>query len=132
MKCIVVTPDRTVLDTDADFVSLPLYDGEIGIAPKHAPLIGRLGYGELRIKNSVGEQPVYYIQSGFVEVLNDVVTLLTENAIEASKIDLEESKKNLDNVLAKPAKNEELMKLKAQELAAARAKHHIALKRAGQ
>lgn len=132
MRCIVVSPDRTILDVEASFVSLPLYDGEIGIGPKHTPLIGRLGYGELRIKTEDGNQTVYYIQSGFVEVLNDVVTLLTENAIEASKIDLQEAKKLLEETLAKSAKNEELMKLKEQDLAAARAQHHIALKRAGQ
>lgn len=131
MKCIVVTPDRTVLDMETDFVSLPLYDGEIGIAPKHAPVIGRLGYGELRIKTDQPDPLVYYIQSGFVEVLNDIVTVLTENAIEASKIDFQESKKRLEDALAKPAKNEELMKLKQQDIAAARAQHHIALKRAG-
>ena len=132
MKCIVVTPDRTVLEMETDFVSLPLYDGEIGIAPKHAPLIGRLGYGELRIKTEKADPLVYYIQSGFVEVLNDNVTILTESAIEASKIDLQESKKCLEDALAKPAKNAELMKLKSQDVAAARAQHHIALKRSGQ
>ncbi len=132
MRCIVVSPDRTILDVEASFISLPLFDGEIGIGPKHTPLIGRLGYGELRIKTENGDQSVYYVQSGFVEVLNNVVTLLTENVIDASKIDLQESKKLLEETLAKPAKNEELMKLKEQDLAAARAQHHIALKRAGQ
>ena len=49
MQCIVVTPEATVLDEPADFVALPLYDGEIGIAPGHAPTLGRLGYGEMRV-----------------------------------------------------------------------------------
>ena len=46
---IVVTPEATVLDEQVDFVALPLYDGEIGIAPGRSPMIGRLGYGELRL-----------------------------------------------------------------------------------
>ncbi len=41
LQCIVVTPEATVLDEMVDFVALPLYDGEIGIAPGRAPLIGR-------------------------------------------------------------------------------------------
>src|SRR5439155_1110249 len=50
LQCVVVTPERAVVDEEADFVALPLYDGEIGILPGRAPLVGRLGYGELRIK----------------------------------------------------------------------------------
>ena len=49
LQCIVVTPESTVLDEQVEFVALPLDDGEIGIAPGRAPLIGRLGYGELRL-----------------------------------------------------------------------------------
>ncbi len=48
LQCIVVTPERTVFDQPAEFVALTLFDGEIGIAPGHAPLIGRLGCGEMR------------------------------------------------------------------------------------
>ena len=49
LQCVVVTPETTVLDTPADFVAMPLYDGQCGIGANHSPLIGRLGYGELRI-----------------------------------------------------------------------------------
>ena len=42
LTCTVVTPETTVLDTSAFFVALPLFDGEIGIAPAHSPMIGRL------------------------------------------------------------------------------------------
>ena len=44
-----MTPEQTVRDAEADFVALTLFDGEIGIAPGHTPLIGRLGYGEMRM-----------------------------------------------------------------------------------
>ena len=55
LQCIVVTPERTVRDTSAEFVALPLYDGEIGIAPGHSPMIGRLGSGEMRIVGDEGQ-----------------------------------------------------------------------------
>ena len=56
LQCIVVTPERTLCDRPADFVALTLLDGEIGIAPGHTPMIGRLGCGEMRIRR-VGEGP---------------------------------------------------------------------------
>ncbi|MCE5267309.1 MAG: ATP synthase F1 subunit epsilon [Planctomycetaceae bacterium] len=86
MQCIVVTPERTLLDEEAEFVALTLFDGEIGIAPGHTPLIGRLGCGEMRLKNE-GQTDRYYVEGGFVEVLDDVVTVLTQHAMAASEID---------------------------------------------
>ena len=76
LQCIVVTPERTVYDQPAEFVALTLFDGEIGIAPGHAPMIGRLGYGEMRIGREAGSRR-YYVEGGFVEVLGDVVSVLT-------------------------------------------------------
>ena len=64
LQVIVVTPEATVLDQGADFVALPLFDGEIGIAPQHSPMIGRLGYGELRTK-SHGTNRRYFVDGGF-------------------------------------------------------------------
>lgn len=86
MQCIVVTPEQTVLDETADFVALTLFDGEIGIAPGHMPMIGRLGCGEMRIRGG-GRTDHYYVEGGFVEVLEDVVSVLTRRAIPADEID---------------------------------------------
>ena len=47
---MVVTPEKAVLDEVADFVAVPMFDGELGVEPGRLPLIGRLGYGELRIR----------------------------------------------------------------------------------
>src|SRR3954462_11071319 len=66
LTCTIVTPEQTALETKADFVALPLFDGEIGIAANHGPLIGRRGYGEIRI-TSAGQTAVYYIDGGFVQ-----------------------------------------------------------------
>ena len=68
--CIVVTPEQTVCEKPADFVAATLFDGEIGIGPGHTPLIGRLGFGELRIRR--GDQTDrFYIEGGFIEVVNE-------------------------------------------------------------
>ena len=49
MQCIVVTPENTLRDAGADFVAVPLFDGELGVDKNHSPMLGRLGNGEMRI-----------------------------------------------------------------------------------
>ena len=86
LRVVVVTPEQTVLDAATEFVALPLFDGELGVAPSHAPMIGRLGFGELRI----GREPAvqrFYVDGGFVQVADDVVSVLTNRAIPAAKLD---------------------------------------------
>ena len=100
MKCIVVTPEKTVLSQDSTFVVLPLFDGECGILPNHAPLIARLGAGELRITGTDGQQTPYYVEGGFVEVLGDTVALLTMYALPAQDLDLAEAETELEEELA--------------------------------
>ena len=58
LQCVVVTPERTLLDELVDFVALPLYDGELGVLPGRSPLIGRLGYGELRTRIGGDDPPL--------------------------------------------------------------------------
>ena len=51
LRVMIVTPEETVLDTRAEYVAMPLFDGEIGIYRNHSPMIGGLGYGEMRIRS---------------------------------------------------------------------------------
>jgi len=86
LQCVVVTPERAVLDERVDFVALPMYDGELGVLPGRAAVIGRLGPGELRIRQ--GEQARrYFVDGGFAQVRGDVVTVLTPRAQKAEDID---------------------------------------------
>ena len=79
LHCVVVTPEQALMDEPADFVALPMYDGELGVLPGRAPLIGRLGYGELRVRR--GERTKhFYVDGGFAEVRSNVVTVLTGKA----------------------------------------------------
>jgi F-type H+-transporting ATPase subunit epsilon len=86
LRCIVVTPEKAMLDLTAEYVSIPMYDGELGVLPGRAPLIGRLGYGELRIRHG-GHIDRYFIDGGFAQVRANVVTVLTPRAIPANQID---------------------------------------------
>ena len=84
IRCVVVTPERTVLDEQVDFVALPIYDGELGVLPGRSPLIGRLGYGELRTRNGT-ETRRYFVDGGFAQVRDNGVTVLTNRAIAAAQ-----------------------------------------------
>ena len=63
-----------------------MYDGELGVLPGRAPLIGRLGYGELRIRRGQ-ETRRFFVDGGFAQVRDNVVTVLTPRAIRAEEID---------------------------------------------
>jgi F-type H+-transporting ATPase subunit epsilon len=85
LQVIVVTPEKAVLDTSAEMVVLPLFDGEYGVLAKHAPLIGRLAPGELRVKHA-GAVQRYFVDGGFAQVRNNVVTILTARALPAENV----------------------------------------------
>src|SRR5438132_13536973 len=85
LKCVVVTPEKAVLDEAADFVVVPMFDGELGVAEGRMPLIGRLGFGELRITQG-SQVKNFYVDGGFVQVRSNVVTVLTSKAIPAKDI----------------------------------------------
>ena len=125
LNCIVVTPEETALDEQTDFVALPLYDGEIGIGPGHSPLIGRLGFGEMRIRNG-GTVKRYYIDGGFVQVNGDVVSILTNRAVPAESLDVGDATEQLDVANKQPANSAELADTRDRALLQARAQLRVA------
>ena len=86
LRCVVVTPERTEVDVTATAVTVPLYDGELGILKNHSPLVGRLGYGVLRIKDASGAAPSYFVEGGFVQVADNVVSVLTDRVVPRAEI----------------------------------------------
>ncbi|WP_435016035.1 ATP synthase F1 subunit epsilon [Tundrisphaera sp. TA3] len=99
IQCVVVTPERTLFDEAVEFVAIPLFDGEVGILPGRSPLIGRLGYGELRTR-ALGSTKRYFVDGGFAQVRDDVVTILTNRAIPAASIDVAAAQRELAEATA--------------------------------
>lgn len=128
IQCVVVTPERTLFDESVDFIALPLYDGEIGIGPGRAPLIGRLGFGEMRTRQG-GTIHRYFLDGGFAQVRDNVVTVLTNRAIAAEKIDPLAASAELDRAKAQPATTDTELTAKGQRVDRARAQVRIASKR---
>lgn len=95
LRLVLVTPEKTLLDEPVDALRFPLFDGQIGVLPGRAPLVGRLGYGELKITNGPAERS-YFIDGGFVQVKGSVVTLLTNRALTAAEIKPQEAEAQLE------------------------------------
>ncbi len=114
LKCMIVTPERIVLDESVEFVALPLFDGELGVLADRAPLTGRLGFGELRTTHG-GATHSYYIEGGFVQVHSNVVSVLTPKAVAVKDINT-------------AALESQLSSLTGTALAKAKAQLHVATK----
>lgn len=85
IQCIVVTPEKTEVDVQASAVTVPLFDGELGILKGHSPLVGRLGYGILRV--AIGSDTrKYFVEEGLVQVHNNVVSILTDKVLPLSQV----------------------------------------------
>ena len=125
LNCIVVTPEKTALEEKAEFVAMPLYDGEIGILPGHSPMIGRLGYGEMRIRSG-GKETRYYVDGGFVQVADNVVSILTNRAVLGTSLDVETARKQLAEASKRSATSDEELELRDRSVTQARAQIRVA------
>ena len=126
LRCVVVTPERAVLDEAVDFVAVPMLDGELGVLPGRMPLIGRLGFGELRVvKGNAARR--FYVDGGFVQIRGDVVTLLTSRAVPGAQLTVEAARAALREA-QKPGAAPEEQDAKLKDQLRARAQLRIAAK----
>jgi F-type H+-transporting ATPase subunit epsilon len=116
----VVSAEASIFSGEAEFVVLPGVMGELGIFPKHTPLITQIKAGAVRIKvPGQSEEQVVFVQGGFLEVQPDIVTVLSDTAIRAK--DLDEAK-----ALEAKAAAEEAMQNKTSKEEIARAESELA------
>ena len=79
MRVVVISPEQSVFDGDADSVVAPAFDGEVGILPRHAPFMTLLGRGVLTVRHG-NTTSRFDVSGGFLQVLNDVVRVVAGNA----------------------------------------------------
>lgn len=87
LKVTIVTPEQEALDVEADEVVVPGAGGEIGLLPQHVALISALRPGVLTTVQG-GRKTFYVVSTGFVEIDEDRVSILTSSCEEASKVDV--------------------------------------------
>lgn len=83
----VVSAEEAIFSGDAQFVALPGEAGELGIYPKHAPLITRIKPGAVRIQKADGTEEFVFVAGGILEVQPNVVTVLADTAIRGHDLD---------------------------------------------
>ena len=102
IRCDIVSAEAEIFHGTATLVVASGEMGELGIAPRHAPLITRLKPGYVRVVPESGEEQLFYVSGGILEVQPQVVTVLADTAVRA---------KDLDEVAAVRAKEDAERKL---------------------
>ena len=95
LKVRLVTPERILVDTDAEAVEIPGKTGYLEVLYGHAPLLTEIGAGMVRLHGSPGGEEQYMIARGFAEVLPERVTILAEEAEKPEQIDLRAAQEQL-------------------------------------
>ena len=93
IRCDIVSAEQEIFHGLAEMVIATGEMGELGIAPRHAPLITRLKPGQVRVILPGGEEQFFYVSGGVLEVQPQVVTILTDTALRADDLDEAEAKK---------------------------------------
>jgi F-type H+-transporting ATPase subunit epsilon len=100
LRLILVTPEKTLFDESVKSVRLPMFDGSAGFYPGRAPLVGRLGIGEMVCTTESGSNEAWLIDNGFVQVKGKLVSVLTEEAIPQSDLKRSEARSAIDEAKA--------------------------------
>ncbi|HEY9106898.1 MAG TPA: F0F1 ATP synthase subunit epsilon [Roseateles sp.] len=119
----VVSAEEQIFSGEAKFVALPGESGELGILPKHTPLITRIKPGAVRIERADGSEEFVFVAGGILEVQPNRVTVLADTAIRGK--DLDEAKANEAKKLA-----EEALKNAKSEIDLAKAQSELAIQAA--
>lgn len=126
LRLVLVTPEKTLLDEPVNGLRFPLFDGQIGVLPGRAPLVGRLGAGELMIERE-SENGSYFVDGGFVQIKGQVVTLLTNRAIPTPQLSAANAETALSEAIAlKPSSD---LEFASKEKAVLRARRMLSLAR---
>lgn len=119
--CTVVTPQRQLLEQAARYASVPAWDGQVGIAPRRAPLLVRLGFGVLRLDMADGTSSRFFLGGGFAQMKDNQLDLLCDEAVPEAEIDREQARADLASARAEAARTEEEVDRRNDRIARARA-----------
>jgi F-type H+-transporting ATPase subunit epsilon len=117
IRCEIVSQDRIVFQGEADMVILPGMGGEMGILPRHAPVLTTLKFGVVRVRRASSDQ-LFAVAGGVAEVQPDLVTVLADAAENVEEIDVkraELARQRAQEALAKgvPAGSDAMLSIEA-------------------
>jgi F-type H+-transporting ATPase subunit epsilon len=117
IRCDIVSAEAEIFHGEVTMVVATGELGELGIAPRHAPLITRLKPGQVRVTLANGEEQSFYVSGGILEVQPQVVTVLTDTAIRAADLDevkAKEAKAEAERILANRGEAMEIAEAQAR------------------
>jgi F-type H+-transporting ATPase subunit epsilon len=112
----IVSAEREIFSGSAELVFAPAEMGELGITPRHAPLLTRLKPGTVRVQSG-GEESVFYVSGGILEIQPHVVTVLSDTALRARDIDeaaAQEAKRRAEEALAGHAEDLDVVRAQTE------------------
>ena len=113
----IVSAEAEIFSGTATMVFAPAEMGEVGIAPRHAPLVSRLKPGEVRVQTQEGEELSFFVSGGLLEVQPHIVTVLSDTAIRADDLDEAqalEAKERAEKMLAEKTADIDYAKAQAE------------------
>ena len=133
IKSDIVSAEGEIHSGDANMVYAPAQMGEVGIAPRHAPLLTSLKPGEVRVEDVDGKEHFFYVTGGMLEVQPHLVTVLADTALRGDELDeaaAKKAQKQAEKAL-EGASEETDLKRAQSELAEANARYRAAQKLKG-
>ena len=130
----IVSAEGEIHSGEARMVFAPARMGEVGIAPRHAPLLTALKPGEVRVEDNEGKEHFFYITGGMLEIQPHLVTVLADTALRGDQLDEAaalQAQQEAEEALKGVSGETDLARAQ-QELAEARARYRAAQKLKGQ
>ena len=121
----IVAPNGRIFQGEAQGVRAPGVEGSFEVLNNHAPMIAAFGVGPIRVTSASGDEIVYATSGGFVEVLDNHVTVLAETAEPASGIDVERARAAEERALERLRASEEEVDRRRAESALERARNRV-------
>lgn len=129
----IVSAEGAIHSGDANMVYAPASMGEVGIAPRHAPLLTTLKAGDVRVEDTEGKEHFFYVTGGMLEVQPHLVTILADTALRGDQLDEAAAlaaQQDAEEALKGVSDETDLARAQ-QELAEARARYRAAQKLKG-
>lgn len=123
----IVTPEKAVVDEDAQIVMAPGYLGEFGVLINHTPFMTTLKTGTVRFRDIGGKERFVFVSGGFAEALPDRVTILAESAERRRDIDLDRARVALERAKKRMVEDDRSLDIDRARAAIERALHRIKL-----
>lgn len=121
----IVSAEGAIFSGEADFVIAPASQGDVGIAPRHAPLLTELRPGPVRVQIEGEDERLFYVTGGILEIQPNAVVVLADSALRPDQLDVsaaEEARKKAEEALAGATDKSDIEKAQ-RDLAEASARH---------